>query len=1401
MTHRRIEIPEGGTLADALVAANDELLAAVAAAQLDDPPIARVWELPRGDYEVEIGLALGAAEANLTVSGAVDPSDPEGLGGTGGLAGTIATALSFGDFEFSLTGRALELSKLEITSSVPSIAVALTGVDVVATDLSITGTTDQVPTALRITGSGQARAERIQIERVRGLPARGLAVDAPRVVLRRVTVSDVRQVGHTSDESAEPTVEQALDAVRGAVGITVDASERADIEDVRVEVVRGTPAVGIRLETETGVLTGAVVGDVTAIVPPRLGSATGLWAIAPTGSLAIGHFRVDGIRGVAARGAAARSPDLRFADVTIRNVIQISESFSMLGLPTTIERLDGVRGAVGISAEATERLDAVRIELESVRGRRSTGARLIAPGDVSIVDLRAHDIRGPSDHGIGVLAVAGSQLRVRGFTLTRVDGRKAVGLLGVCGDGVEVVAGRIEDVSGRGPFSNAAAGMRLLAATSETSVVVRDVQIEAVGLAQSAPGGVPRPQWATWRAEALQSAFAAVEVELPLPPTVDDVVGLHVGASVEVSDPLLDQREPGPIRVEDTIVRRISGTALQVEGGMRTTQVRRMESWMSARAGFIESEQVLLAELTWHLHGAGVVLGPGDFAIYNCLFTAIATAPVLSRLDGAELAAVRASLSTTDEPPLELISALPYREPGPNTVPPAILIGFLPPDDGPIDLRLVDDAAVLDAAVPIPGDGDAEAPFVGAHPPEVPVACSARDPLPRRWAAATAAPVDDPVANYRARDFEALLALMLDRARTTMSAWTDRGPADFTTMLFELLAERLDHLAYAQERAVQEGFLERATLRRSVEDHARPLDYVADLGLSATAMVRVQLAPESELVELASVLDGLQAAAMVPVPAGADALESIRRDGFVLPADTLLANDVETADALVVFATGESLTYARNLDAMPLADECAAGAISARLDVRVDDVAPLEIGRWLVLSHPDRPRHVVRVTAVEPAVDSVLVRWDPRRPAPVDYPSDETFALGNVVPAHHGLPLRAYAEGEADDPLFGRYREGLTVDVEGMREVAVPFDPVSVIAAGYPRPDEVRQGTPQIRVDVEGDEWARVDQLALAGPGDEVYVLRPSAEVNGGAVVRFGDGISGAALPGRLTPLTFALSVGVGRVGNVGTGALTRLVRWGTAGLGEVDLQTTLSAQPGSDWDDFIRRLVLFANPLPAVGGRDPEPLARIAYRAPFTVRDALSAVTPADYERLLLALPEVAGARARVFDRGIRTEIRMTVLLRDEDTLDEAERLRRWALVRGRLEQIRLVGFDVSSVPPVWVPLDLDLVVDARDHAGATAVHDAVVEALAGNGGLFDPDQTGLGGDIHLSHLYRAVLAVPGVAGVRFNRFRRLEPGATDQFDEGVIAIGDEEVGTLRGPNRASADGLLTVTVCGGLR
>jgi hypothetical protein len=592
-----------------------------------------------------------------------------------------------------------------------------------------------------------------------------------------------------------------------------------------------------------------------------------------------------------------------------------------------------------------------------------------------------------------------------------------------------------------------------------------------------------------------------------------------------------------------------------------------------------------------------------------------------------------------------------------------------------------------------------------------------------------------------------------------------------------------------QEQAVAEGFITDARRRRSVEDHARVLDTTADPGLSATVILRFCFDPTR-----------------VPAPAAATTAAAGPPTSFTVPADTLVAN--ATADETsVVFATELALEVFPELDALALFQDGATGDVSVLL-APLPGVERLTAGRWLVFAaegDPHGTRHVVRITEVDRTAEVTRVLWDPRRPLPAafaavgDGDTPRTVVYANVVPAHHGLPLDELGEDDSD-LLLGRWRSLLAFPANGGAglEVPVPLAPISVQIMGYPFPGDVpRVGTTMLRVAVDGETWTRVDDLSAWGPDDRVFAVRSADD--GGVVLRFGDDVNGTALPARTVQMSLAMRVGLGAAANVGPGQLTSLVQLGpVASDDDAWLQaiTDLSAR-----DAVLRTVLTVANPTDAVEGRDPEDIDALRYRAPLNVLDGQSAVTPSDCERLLEELPEVSAARAEVLGSGVRPLVRVTVLLRDDASLGDPERLRRFADARRVLEDARLLGCDVETVPPQWVPLDLDALVDADPHVSAPALRDSVVEAVAGTGGMLDPDEIGLGGDVRLSILYQTILAVPGVTGTVVRQFRRYEPGAVDCLADGLIPIAPGEVAVLRVPGGGAIDGLFTVTVRGGLQ
>jgi hypothetical protein len=1181
-----------------------------------------------------------------------------------------------------------------------------------------------------------------------------------------------------------------------AVAVHADAIDLANVVLVggALEIVGKQIALSsILVEGTSAEASVSVQGDVVSVLglevrcagPAATGARVAV-SIAASKQASASDLRVSGLSATSVVGARIVAPSVRLAGVSIDAL-------------TATGAAPGTFDAIGLEVSALHELDATSLHIKSVQGDGAIGVNAVCAGHrdgardgaAYVVDLDVTQVSGVSV-AVGARLLSGARARVRGFTVNDVRGARAAGLfvLGVLGVEAEVgSASRVLASSGD------AVGVRVLGGL-EGEVVARDVAVEAIGRpAAAAPGELA--DWQAWALDARAALLAVIDVAtitLPADPGGAAVTGLHVAASLSPFDPAALTAEPPAVRVDGASVRRVGGEALRVEGDLRSAVVRRALLWAAASAGRIASEVVLVAELTMHVVGRGLALDHGDARLYNSIATRIAIGPsftVDSSAERPDLAAYFTDVARPDEDHRsKLLGALPYRAPGALAFDPSWAQGVVPAFEV-VDLALDASTDLHALAVRVPGDSRLESaplPFVGALEPLRSGPVDARDPEQRPRPPRGGKTPPSPLANYTARDAPAFLAMMTDRVRALAPTWDLGVPADFTSVLIELLSERLDQLAYAQERALGEGYLDDAQRRRSVEDLARVLDCQPDPGLSATAMLRFRL----------------------------DAKAAAPGATFHVGAGTLIGTR-STEEASILFATEAPLEVIPELDLLRLVEDLSIGATSARL-AGISDHPAIERalhGRWLLFvgdGDPHHPGHVVRITSVERAADYVVVRWDPRRASPLAFsaPLSESAPLasastaplaavyGNVVPAHHGVPIVRLDDKSS---LLARYRSLLTMAIEGgvSREVRLPLAPVSVRALGYPRPDEAaRRGEVQLRVAVDGDAWELVDDLSLSNVGDEHVVLR--AADDGGSVLRFGDDVNGAALPARTVELQLDLTIGLGKKGNLGAGRLTRLLQLGENGPGDGDVATWLSGtEEGAARDDRLRSLLLVDNPLPAVGGRDPELIEHLRYRAPLNVTDGLSAVTAQDYERLALALPEVAAAVANVIDRGVRPLVRVTVLLRDEDQLDDAERLRRWAVVRKRFEEVRLLGFDVEAVPPRWVPLDLDVLVEAAAHASRGALRDAVIEAVAGQGGLFDPDRIGLGGDVHLSAVYQTILAVLGVEGVKVGRFRRLEQGAPERLKDGWIPIAPEEVAVVRAPDPAIR-GLFSVTVTGGL-
>ncbi|QLE75109.1 putative baseplate assembly protein [Streptomyces rectiverticillatus] len=307
--------------------------------------------------------------------------------------------------------------------------------------------------------------------------------------------------------------------------------------------------------------------------------------------------------------------------------------------------------------------------------------------------------------------------------------------------------------------------------------------------------------------------------------------------------------------------------------------------------------------------------------------------------------------------------------------------------------------------------------------------------------------------------------------------------------------------------------------------------------------------------------------------------------------------------------------------------------------------------------------------------------------------------------------------------------------------------------------------------------WTPCRDLMSCGPRTRHVVAETDDQ--GIVTLRFGDGRAGC-LPAPGTKLRAEYSVGNGRMGNVGPGAINRVA--------------FRTLRPGG-----ITRV---RNPLPATGGTDPEPVAdvrRAAPREPF--RRLLRAITADDYAALAQQQPGIQRAAAALRWNGSWYEA--DVALDAQGTADVPRDLLDG--VRQALHRYRRIGHDVVTGQAVQAPLDVALTVRVDPHHIAGHVKQALLSALrpgplpGGGRGFFDPDALSFGTPVPASRLIAAVVAVPGVRHAEVTRLRRLHGTGPAVPDDGVLRMRPLEIARLDDDSARPENGLLDLTLEGG--
>lgn len=590
-----------------------------------------------------------------------------------------------------------------------------------------------------------------------------------------------------------------------------------------------------------------------------------------------------------------------------------------------------------------------------------------------------------------------------------------------------------------------------------------------------------------------------------------------------------------------------------------------------------------------------------------------------------------------------------------------------------------------------------------------------------------------PAIDYHARDYAGLRQMMMAELQALLPGW--RGDAaDMLTAIVEILAYAGDDLSYFQDAVGTEAYLGTARLRKSIRRHARLVDYILNEGCNARTFVAI----------------------------GATGT-------FVLPAGTQLLTALAPPvvfETMQDLAVSSSLSGALPLYASPNATQVllAQGSTSAALTGFVT----LTPGTLLLLEEVISPatglasdadpshRHVVRIVSVTPphAVskdDPTFISpftWSAADALPFDLWLTRTIegntitgisvAMGNIVLADNGRTNT----GIALDPSAPSLPDGnLTW--------AVPLAAAGPAAFALAQdPDDAR---PEIVLTDAGNgsTWTPALDLLESGPLAQRFVVE--TESAGSVTLRFGDGVNGR-MPAPGTQLVATYRQGNGLAGNIGAGAL-------------VSANTSLGVT--SVW-----------NPLPAVGGTDPEPLEHARLYAPFAFREQERAVTAADYRAITERHPDVQKANASIEPAGRNFIVTVSVdrsgAFTDQAFLDN---------IATYLEPYRTIGAAVVVVAPDYVPLDIVLVAFVSGGTPVNSVRTGLRNAF-GLTGFFNPDNFTFGQPVYLSDIVAAALQVPGVAWVNSDaqtdpriRFQRWREPPGGELAAGEIPMRPAEI------------------------
>ena len=652
-----------------------------------------------------------------------------------------------------------------------------------------------------------------------------------------------------------------------------------------------------------------------------------------------------------------------------------------------------------------------------------------------------------------------------------------------------------------------------------------------------------------------------------------------------------------------------------------------------------------------------------------------------------------------------------------------------------------------------------------------------------------------PQIDYLAKDYNSFRRLMFDRLSLLMPDWKERNPADVGVVIVELLAYTADYLSYYQDAAATEAYLGTARKRASIRRHARLLDYAVHDGCNARTWLCFEVSSEVKLKRIGEGSSG-EDSRFSTIPEGKNEEEIIfepMRNALLRPFHHEIRFHTWGEDNCCLPSGSTRATLKNEHD----------------LQLRKGDVLIFEERRTKTreegeenLTAVSARYHAVRLTEVrpnrdmleDPAAELLEIRWHERDALPfplcisgtdaeLNLIEDVTVARGNIVPVDHGLTMTDGALDPQSVPTERSERQRLPATDITFRAPYVwkeTFDenePVSEGANDLLLQD-LRRTLPEILLTdpQRGHEtWRPQRDLLNSDRFATEFVVE--VEEDRTAFLRFGDDVMGKT-PAEKTAFKVRYRVGNGAVGNVGAGTITRN-RENVSGILRV-------------W-----------NPLPAVGGTDPESIEEVRRSAPAAFRRQQRAVTEEDYVRRAEEHPEVQKAAARFRWTGSWYTVFVTVDRKGGYTTEEGDfrsEIIAW------LDQFRIAGYDLEVNDPVFVPLDISMKICVKPGYFRSDIKRELLRVFSrfdlsdGERGFFHPDNFTFGRPLYLSTICARAMNVTGVDSVEIVRMQRWGEEPAGELEAGRLKTDSLEIIRVDNDRNAPENGRIEFTMQGGL-